>query len=156
MTSQSRLWLVAALLLIMAIGCSSIPTSKPIAPKVEVANLEIVKLGFLSQDLAFTLNVFNPNDYDLPVNTLNFIATVANEAVAEGISDTPVRLLANSTTEVVIEVTTRVNKLLGKLLQSPLGIDSALDYNVTGFVKLDNWPARIPFNIDKSLSLDDS
>ena len=154
MIKDSRWGFVSAVLLLASTGCASIPTSKPLAPEVEVAGLEVIKLGLLSQELAFTLDVFNPNDYNLPVNTLNFIASIADQAVAKGSSRDPVLLSANSNTEVVINVTTSANKLLKKLIASTFSVDNALDYNVTGFVKLDNWPARIPFNVDKTLTLD--
>lgn len=156
MSTFIRSGLVGLFLISSIAGCASIPTSKPLSPTVELADLSVVKLGLLSQELAFTLDVFNPNTYNLPVNTLNFIASVADEAIAEGLSTTPVVLLANSNTKVVINVTTQANKLLRKLITSTLSVDSILEYNVTGFVKLDNWPARIPFNVDKKVSIDGS
>lgn len=156
MSKGIRWAIIGVALLTMSAGCGSIPTSKPLPPKVEIAGLDIVKLGLLSQELAFTLDVFNPNNYDLPVNTLSFIASIADQAVAQGISENPVLLSANSSTEVVINITAQANKLLKKLIASTLSPQSELDYNVTGFVKLDNWPARIPFNVDKTFSLDGS
>ncbi|MFK7993019.1 MAG: LEA type 2 family protein [Granulosicoccus sp.] len=152
MRNRARV-LIIALVFIHLSGCSSIPTSKPLAPTVEIAGLDVVKLGFRRQELEFTLDVFNPNNYDLPVNNLSFIASSDNQAIAEGSSDIPVLLTANGTTEVVINVTARANRLLRKLIASSINEKSMLAYNVTGFVKLDNWPARIPFNVDKTLSL---
>ncbi|MFK7862259.1 MAG: LEA type 2 family protein [Granulosicoccus sp.] len=156
MLNRIQAALAGSMILLATAGCGSIPTSKPLAPDVKVAHLEIVKLGLMSQELAFTLEVFNPNNYDLPVNTLKFVASVANESFAQGLSEMPVLLSANSETEVVINVTTRASKLLKRLMSSSFNVNSVLDYNVTGFVKLDNWPARIPFNVDKTLSLDGS
>jgi len=145
-----------ALHVFMLVGCASIPTSKPLPPTVEIADVALAKLGLQTQELAFTLDVFNPNSYNLPVNTLSFIASSDNQAIAEGRSDTPVTLLAESSTQVVINVTARANKLLRKLIALSIDDTDSMNYNVTGFVKLDNWPARIPFNIDKTLSLDGS
>ena len=156
MTNYLQRALAVILIVLVTAACSSIPTSKPLPPKVEVADLQLVKLGLLSQELAFTLDVFNPNNFDLPVNTLNFVASMAEQTIAEGLSNTPVLLTANTHTTVVINVTTRANKLLSKLVDSAFSTDRVLDYNVTGFVKLDNWPARIPFNVDKQLSLEGS
>ena len=135
-------------------SCSSLPLSKPVPPEVEIASVDILALGLSKQKLAFTLDVFNPNDYDLPVNLLEFIASSKEETVASGQTIEPVLLSAKNQTQVVVDVTMRSGRLLSQLLQSALKQETALDYTVTGFVKLDNWPARIPFNVDKTIALD--
>jgi len=142
------------LCVMLLVSCSTLPTSKPLAPEVEIATVDILAFGLTEQKLAFTLDVFNPNDYDLPVNLLEFMASSKNETVATGNTNEPVLLSAQNQTQVVVDVTMRTGKLLGQLLESALKKQTALDYNVTGFVELANWPVRIPFNVDKSFTLD--
>ncbi len=104
-------------------------------------------------ELAFTLDVFNPNNYDLPINTLEFVASSEQQVIANGRSNEPVVLSPEGNTPMVINVSAKTNQLLSRLIDSTLS-DNALDYNVSGFVKLDNWPRRIPFNVDKTFALD--
>ena len=121
---------------------------------MSVAGIKIVKLGFTQQTLAFTLDVFNPNAFNLPVNSLDFVASSNNDFIAEGSNNQPVTLTANNNTEVVVTVEASLGKVLGKILEQAGNKEPLLDYNVTGSIKLDNWPTRIPFNVDKTLSLD--
>lgn len=104
-------------------------------------------------ELAFTLDVYNPNSYDLPINTLEFVASSEQQVIANGQSNEPVVLSPEGNTPMVINVSAKTSRLLSRLIDSTLS-DNALDYNVSGFVKLDNWPTRIPFNVDKTLALD--
>lgn len=150
------LFYACALLSLFFASCSTIPTGKPIAPTVEIADIRLVKLGLTKQELDFTLDVFNPNNFNLPVNTLEFIASSDDQAIAQGASKQAVLLLAKTSTQVVINVQAQANRALRKLLSHALSGDKQLGYAVTGFVKLDNWPTRIPFNVDKILKLDGS
>lgn len=140
----------------MLAGCNTIPTNKPLAPVVEVADVKLVKLGLFEQNLDFTLDVFNPNNFDLPLNTLEFIASSDEQAFANGVGEQAVLLRANESTPVIINVQAQTNRALRNLLSSVLSGENTFAYNVTGFVKLDNWPARIPFNVDKVLAFDGS
>ncbi len=143
-------------LTLLLTACSTIPTSKPLAPRVEIADIQLVKLGITEQELDFTLDVFNPNRFNLPVNTLEFVASSDEQAIATGASQQSVLLKANANTQVVVNVQAKVNRALRGLLAQALSGEKQFDYNVTGFVKLDNWPARIPFNVDKVLEFDGS
>lgn len=144
-----RLLAMACMLLLSA--CSSIPTSRPMAPTVKVESVKAVKLSLSSQELAFNLTVYNPNDYDLPLQSLNFIATVDDTEVARGMSNERVTLPANDEARLQVSVSTRINKLLGRLLRSTSNEETDIPYDIKGFVKLANWPTRIPFNVDGSV-----
>ena len=153
-TRASRL-ICCGLLFISLAACSTLSAVKPLAPKVELIDIAIVKMGFTNQELAFTLDVYNPNGFDLPVNLLEFTASSGEAAVASGRTTERVLLPAREKTQVTVDVIAQANRLIQQLLASAISESARLDYNVTGFVKLDNWPARIPFDVDKSLSLDD-
>jgi len=153
-----RRFLTLFICLSFALGssCAVTPFSKPQPPTVELADIDIIRFGLKSQELALTLDVFNPNSFDLPVNTLSFIASFTDVPVAKGILTDKVLLTANSDTEVVVNVVARAGRLITRLLAAGVGAENSVDYNINGFVKLDNWPARIPFNVDDTLSLDGS
>ena len=127
-------------------ACASIPTSRPIAPTVEIQSIDIVKIGFRNQDLEIKLKVNNPNSYDLPLQALAFIAAVEGAQIAQGTSNEKVTLPAEGEAIMNVQVSTRLSKLLGRLLSSANSDVADIAYDITGFVKLANWPTRIPFD----------
>lgn len=133
-------------------ACSSIPSTPPIAPTVELESVKPVKLGLRKQELSFQLNINNPNPYDLPLQSLSFIAEIEGSEVAQGISNEPVTLPANSDAMVEVIVSTRLNRLLAQVFQLAGSDSNTVNYDVNGFVKLSNWPLKIPFSVDGNLS----
>lgn len=127
-------------------ACASIPTSRPIAPTVEIQSIDIVKIGFRNQELEIKLKVNNPNSYDLPLQALAFIAAVEGAQIAQGTSNEKVTLPAEGEAIMNVQVSTRLSKLLGRLLSSANSDVADIAYDITGFVKLANWPTRIPFD----------
>lgn len=128
-------------------GCKSIPTHKPIAPKVSIAAVKPLNLSLSGQKINFTLRVNNPNDYDLPLRSLDFIASFAGDDIAKGISDKAVTIPANGEALVDIVVVAGLGKLLGQIKSMARTKEFNLNYGVKGTVKLDNWPTRIPFDV---------
>jgi len=49
-------------------------------------------------------------------------------------------------------VNTSISKVFGQLLSLANSARESVDYDVSGFVKLANWPLRIPFGVDGNLS----
>lgn len=133
-------------------ACSSIPSTPPIAPTVELDSVKPVKIGLRKQELSFKLNINNPNPYDLPLQSLSFIAEIEGSEVAQGISNEPVTLPANSDALVEVIVSTRLNRLLAQIFQLAGSDNNTVNYDVNGFVKLANWPLKIPFSVDGDLS----
>lgn len=147
-----RLWQTSALLLILLLAaCSSLPTHKPLAPKVSVAAVRPLNFSFVKQKLAFTLNVENPNDYDLPLKGLDFIASFGGNEIAKGNSSQEVTLPAKGSAQMDVTVEASLNDVMNRF-SSMLKSDSLeLSYGITGTVKLANWPTKIPFNVDGEL-----
>lgn len=139
---------VCVILLLGLASCASIPTSAPIAPTVALKSVKPLKLSFSRQELAFQLEVSNPNPYDLPIQTLSFIANLEDKEVAQGISNERVTLPANGKAIVEIIVSTRIQQILGQILSLNSKNTSEMKYDVKGFVKLSNWPLKIPFTTD--------
>lgn len=134
------------------VACSSIPSTPPIAPTVELESVKPVKLGLRKQELLFQLNISNPNPYDLPLQSLSFIAEIEGSEVAQGLSTEPVTLPANSNAMVGVVVSTRLNRLLAQVFQLAGSNTDTVNYDVNGFVKLSNWPLKIPFSVNGDLS----
>jgi LEA14-like dessication related protein len=140
--------LAAAVLLLTVAGCQSLPTSRPLAPDVKIESVKAVKLSLTSQELAFRLMISNPNDFDLPLQSLAFVAALDDTEIARGMSNERITIPANDEAILEVRVSTRINKLLGQLLLSNRNKQQEINYDVKGFVKLANWPARLPFNVD--------
>ena len=133
--------------MLLVSGCASMLPKKPEAPIVKIASVRPLNLSFTKQRLAFTLQVHNPNDYDLPLQSLNFVASLAGDKIATGKSDQEVTLPANGAATVEVEVEAGITKLISQF-QNMLSANSLnLDYGVKGYVKLANWPTRIPFDV---------
>ncbi len=150
-TALLRIFFVVLLSTTIA-ACSSIPSTPPIAPTVELESVEPVKLGLRKQELLFQLNINNPNPYDLPLQSLSFIAEIEGSEVAQGISNEPVTLPANSNAMVGVVVSTRLNRILAQVFQLAGSDTQTVNYDVNGFVKLSNWPLKIPFSVNGDLS----
>ncbi|HBR98686.1 MAG TPA: hypothetical protein DD979_15125 [Gammaproteobacteria bacterium] len=150
---RSALALTLILLTMLALGgCRSLPLSKPKPPVVSIAEVRPISLGLREQKLAFTLRVRNPNPYDLPLESLDFVAMVANDPIARGESRQRVTLPANASATVEVQVAARLGKLLGQL-QSMLTTKTVnLNYGIKGDVKLANWPMKIPFDVEGELT----
>jgi len=139
-------WLTG--ILILSTSCSSIPTHKPITPQVSIANVQPLNLSLSGQKLLFTLRVKNPNAYDLPMNSLSFIASLAGKDIATGSSTSRVTIPAKGEALVDISVVAglkNIAKQLKSITNASNGNDFNLDYAVKGVLRLSNWPAAIPF-----------
>lgn len=133
------------------VACSSIPLAKPQSPNVTVAGVRPINFSLTSQTIGLTLRVENPNGFDLPMESLTFNARFAGEKFAQGNSIDEVVIPANGTALLEVEVKTGLGKLAAQL-QSMLNTNNAeLNYDVTGLVKLANWPKAIPFNVEGEL-----
>jgi len=140
----SALLLGAALL---AGGCASFPSVRPDPPTVSVAGVRPLSIGFTKQRLEFRLRVENPNDFELPLRSLDFVASLAGERIATGRSDERVVIPAEGEAIVAVDVETGVGRLIERMRDMLDDRQLDLDYDVSGFVRLDNWPARIPFDV---------
>ncbi len=142
---------LAVMLCLLLSACTTMLTSPPLAPKVTVDSVKAEKIGLTRQNLLFRLAVSNPNSFDLPLQAINFIAAVDGVELAQGLSTERVTIPANGKAMLEVHVSTSINKLLGRLLLAANQNRKNIAYDVRGFVKLSNWPARIPFNVDGAL-----
>ena len=157
-------WAVSALVLLLVSGCATLEKAKPVAPEVSIASVRPMNLSLTGQKLNFTLRVKNPNAFDLPVQSLEFAATLAGKKIAEGVNNSAVTIPANQEAMmdvvVVAGLSTVIDQFksiagsLGKDLTTEEGIN--LDYGVKGAVKLANWPTKFPFDVKGDLADDAS
>lgn len=147
----TRLSLLTSLLLVGVCGCSTLAITQPESPTVSVTRVVPQNLSLTKSKLNFTLRVNNPNAFDLPVETLDFVAFFSGDKIASGNTYEQVTIPANSEADIDVEVVARLSKLWDQLKTMFNEDQSNLKYTVTGSVKLANWPTRIPFNVERSL-----
>lgn len=146
---------VVACVLLLA-GCSTIEQAKPKAPEVSIASVRPMNFSLSGQKLNFTLRVKNPNSFDLPVQSLDFVASLAGKKIAEGVNDSSVTIPANQEAMMDVTVVAGLSHLIDKFKSAAasLGSDEDVDlgYGITGTVKLANWPVKIPFDVEGDLT----
>lgn len=143
--------LITGFVLFTLIACSTIPLSKPQSPNVTVAGVRPIDFSLTSQTIELTLRVENPNSFDLPMQSLTFNARFAGEQFAQGHSVDEVVIPANGQAMLNVEVKTGLGKLATQLRSLLDSKNTELNYDVTGLVKLANWPKAIPFNVEGEL-----
>ena len=140
---KTMIRLFIAILLIT--GCGSL---KPQQPDITLEAVRPLNFSLSGQRLAVTLNVSNPNAFNLALRNVDLTATLNGEPIATGVSDTAVTIPANGEQLVELEVTAGLDVALG-LLRSALEQDqSSLAYGVNGNVRMSRWPFPIPFESD--------
>jgi len=129
-------------------SCSTLPSIKPQSPSITVADVRPLGLSLTTQTIGLSLRVANPNDFDLPMQSLTFIANFSGQQFAKGHSVNNVTIPANGEALLDVEVDAGLLKLADQI-KSMLDTDNAeLNYDVSGVVKLANWPKAIPFNVE--------
>ncbi len=138
-------WTITYLLL------TSCTTLRPQEPQIELADVRPLNLSLSGQKLAVTLNIFNPNSFDLNLQGVDITATLSGEPVAAGSSDDTVTIPAEGEQTLELVVIAGLDVALARLRTMLSREQSGLDYGVSGTVKLSNWPVPIPFTSDGKL-----
>jgi LEA14-like dessication related protein len=114
-------------------SCSAmLPKLEP--PKVALVGVAIVGGNFKAERLEFTLEVTNPNNRTLAVDSIDYVLTLSGVDFGTGSNAEPFTLPALGQSEVHLEVTADLAKAVQAVL-SHLG-EPSLDYQVAGHVKL--------------------
>ena len=144
---RRRLRLPVLALAALLSACASFPSVRPEPPRVSVAGVRPLNLSLTRQRLEFRLLVENPNDYELPLRSLDFVAQLGGERIAAGRSDERVTIPAKGEAVIEVDVVAGVGRLFSRMREMLERKELDLDYDVRGSVRLDNWPARIPFDV---------
>lgn len=136
-------------------ACASVIT-KPVKPTVELVSVRPLNINVAEQKLRFQLKVVNPNNFDIPVEAVNFVARFNDTNIANGKSNQSVIIPANSEAILSLDVTAGLNRLASSLSTLLQGKSLNLDYELSGTVQVASWPEPIPFDVVGAMDLDDS
>ena len=114
MTYKSKISVILSLLLLALSACSTI-TTKPLKPSVELVSVIPLNINLSEQKLRFTLKVTNPNSFELPVESVDFIARFNDADIASGKSKHNTVIPANGDALLTLDVTAGIDRLVTTL-----------------------------------------
>lgn len=123
-------------------GCNSIVKDLIKSPEVRLDKVRIENVKFMSADLIFDLEVFNPNSINLKIDSIDYQLTLDDKEFANGHVHKIKELPAGQKTQIEIPVNVEFLKVFDSLsaaLKKPETL-----YKITGKAKL--GPLSVPFN----------
>jgi len=100
-------FMVALLLVVVLAGCNRYQRVD-----VFVTNVEVLPSTMLEQRLRVSLRIQNANDFDIEANGLDFELEVNGIALAQGVSNEPVRIPALGEAQTTVDTSTTLLALL--------------------------------------------
>lgn len=132
-------------------GFGSVDVDKP---EVSLAGLSFAEAGLFEQGFTVQLRMKNPNDFDIPVEALDFALSVNGASFANGLTNQDFTLPASSEIVVPIDVSITTQDLIDRV--TAIGTGRRLDYALTGTAELASWfTAPVPFSRAGKLALPD-
>ena len=153
MTYQPVNRFILTLLLLFTAACSTI-TTKPLKPTIELVSVVPLNINLSEQQLRFALKITNPNSFDLPVESVDFIARFNDAHIASGKSNHSTIVPANSDALLTLDVTAGIDRLMTTLQTLLQGETLNLNYELAGSVQIENWSTPIPFDVIGAMDLD--
>lgn len=136
---MSKFLSLAALVLLA--GCASLPQLQP--PGIALERIELLQLGFNEQRFGLELEVTNPNGIPLPISGIRYGLTVSGIELGTGASTEPMRIAANGSSRVQLELSVNAVRLLGQLSEWTRRPPSELSYLFDGEIDVELWPRPI-------------
>lgn len=133
---------VTILLCCLMLACAGTRVN-PLSPEVEIVDVELKHMQFPVTTVNFTVNVSNPNSFDINIEYIDMKFYVLDQLLAEDKYTNIKRLQANKKQNMKIPV--KLNVLSAIPLFTQINNDPQVPYNVSGFVKLDDQKETIPF-----------
>lgn len=142
-----------AILLIATSACSTI-TTKPLKPTIELVSVEPLNISLSQQQLRFALKVINPNNFQLPIESVNFIARFNDADIASGKSNHSTVIPANGEGILTLDVTAGIDRLMTTLQTLLKGQTLNMNYELDGSVQIENWATPIPFDVSGQMDIE--
>ena len=121
----------------------------PQIPRVSVKKISLDKMNFGSVEFLVTLNVNNPNAFDVDISELTYNLTVVEGDLGKSQINKPIKMKKESYNEIEIPIKLNLINVSGALLQS--FNNKSLSYRINGDMKFDtSLPmlkgVRLPFD----------
>ena len=117
---------------------------QPVAPQVEITQVEFTGIEFPTTKLNFHINVLNTNNFDIHIQYIDIQLHISNSLITtEHWTDINV-LVAHQKQQFAVPVNINLNHaftLIPKLMT-----ENKIPYTINGTVKLKNYDKVLPFN----------
>lgn len=121
-------------------------------PEVSLVDVQLAGGTLFEQKLKLRLRVYNPNDRDIPVDSLHFRMVSGDKTLASGQSEAPVTIPRRGETVVELRANMQVMNLL-RDLPALTREDGQLHYRVQGDVVIHDY-GSVPFDHPGVFDLD--
>lgn len=141
------------LLMMLLAGCSMLRLQTAEPPKVAVSSLALTSLSVFEQRFEVGLRLQNPNDFPLPIAGLDYELALGGESFASGVSRQSVVVPALGEGTIMLTVTSNLLRNLEQFYRWQSDPPEALDYALTGSLRVADVPVRLPFDYSGSVPL---
>jgi LEA14-like dessication related protein len=142
--------IVLAISIIFLVSCSSNGVL-PESPEVTIQNVEIVELGINKQTFLFNLNAYNPNNFGLPLQGVEFDLGLSEVNVGSGFSNQSLTLTSLTDTVIPVRVETNLVETVDNFKTLFLTGGLKIEYQLSGKLKLVGESIGIPFTVNGKL-----
>ena len=139
-----------AISILLLASCSSNGVL-PESPEVSIMNVEIVELGIDKQTFLFNLNAYNPNNFGLPLQGVEFDLGLSDVNVGNGFSNQSLTLESLTDTVIPVSVETNLVETVDNFKTLFLTGGLKMEYELSGKLKLVGESVGIPFSVNGKL-----
>jgi LEA14-like dessication related protein len=145
--------LIVFLISLLTLSACSGLGSRIEPPTITLAGIEPLDMTLFEQTYMLKLRVQNPNDFDLPLEAMNYVLELNGSQFANGVSRHNVTIPAYDSAIIETKVISNLASLFGQIRNFALEGTGNLQYRLIGDVNVGNWDSRIPFEYDGELNL---
>lgn len=136
--------IVFIIVLSLLAACSGL-TERPEPPRVSIAGLEVIEIGLFEQRYLLKLRLQNPNHFDINIRGMDYELFINEQPFAHGVNRNTVNLPSFGEDVFHVEVISSLTSLFNQLRTLEQQQGKPLSYRITGGIKTNNWPRKIPF-----------
>ncbi len=134
-------------------SCSTLP-SKIERPTITLAGIEPLNMTLFEQTYRLKLRVQNPNDFDLPLEAMNYVVELNDSQFGQGVSRQSVTIPAYGSAIIETEVISNLFSLFKRLQDFSKQGSRGMNYRLFGNIKIGHWGNKIPFDYNGEIDLD--
>ncbi len=144
--------LMLGLALALLSGCAGL-LARPVPPQVNIAAISLTDANLFEQRYHIKLRLQNPNDFDLPINGVQFQVQINGRPFASGMSSAPVSVPRLGTAVLEIDAISTLAEVARQLNDIVMGQTQGVRYTLTGKVHLARPAVELPFRQEGDMKL---
>ena len=138
-------------------ACSNTTNSlinlQAIAPKVNLENFQLIKLGLSKQVYRLRLHIKNPNSFPLPIQNLKYQLFINDKSFATGLSDKAVIIPALGEGYLETDVSSNLADVIEGWGQWFSLAKQSLNYKIQGSIGVTSFAIPFPFQYSDKVDL---